>query len=120
MADVVREALEAGAIGFATSRTEVHRTSAGASIPTLTVGRASCWPSPAPCAPPGTGVIQLISDLYQTPDDALADAEMALLAEVVRRPAARSASRCSRRTTRPSGGGTRWPGSTAWSRPATT
>ncbi len=40
MARLVGEALDAGAIGFATSRTEVHRTSAGANIGTLQAGEA--------------------------------------------------------------------------------
>jgi len=36
MHDITVEALNAGAMGFATSRTEIHRTSAGANIGTLT------------------------------------------------------------------------------------
>ena len=84
MASLLREALDAGAIGFATSRTEVHKTSAGAPIPTLRSGAAELLALADAMRESGTGVIQLISDLYQTPDDDLADAELELLAEVVR------------------------------------
>jgi N-acyl-D-amino-acid deacylase len=84
MASLLREALDAGAIGFATSRTEVHKTSAGAPIPTLRSGAAELLTLADAMRESGTGVIQLISDLYQTPDDAVADAELELLAEVVR------------------------------------
>jgi N-acyl-D-aspartate/D-glutamate deacylase len=83
MAAMVREALAAGAIGFATSRTEVHRTSGGEFIPTLTASRDELLAIAGAMRDAGSGVIQLISDLYQTPDDAVADAEMDLLAEVV-------------------------------------
>jgi N-acyl-D-aspartate/D-glutamate deacylase len=84
MAAMLREALDAGAIGFATSRTEVHKTSAGAPIPTLRSGAAELLTLADAMRESGTGVIQLISDLYQTPDDSVADAELELLAEVVR------------------------------------
>jgi N-acyl-D-aspartate/D-glutamate deacylase len=84
MAAMLREALDAGAIGFATSRTEVHKTSAGAPIPTLRSEAAELLTLADAMRESGTGVIQLISDLYQTPDDAVADAELDLLAEVVR------------------------------------
>ena len=85
MARLVGEALDAGAIGFATSRTEVHRTKDGANIGTLhRRASPSCSRSPARMADAGHGVIQLISDCYQTPDDEFADAELALIEAIAR------------------------------------
>jgi N-acyl-D-aspartate/D-glutamate deacylase len=84
MANLVREAISAGAIGFATSRTEVHKTSTGEPIPTLTAGRTELLAIASALREAGAGVVQLISDLYQTPDDEVADAELDLLAEFVR------------------------------------
>jgi N-acyl-D-aspartate/D-glutamate deacylase len=72
-------------MGFATSRTEVHKTSTGAPIPTLRSGAPELLAMAGALRDAGTGVIQLISDLYQTPDDDVAEAELTLLAEVVRR-----------------------------------
>ncbi len=85
MADIVAEGLAAGAIGFATSRTEIHRTSAGAHIPTLSATSAELSGIAAAMRGAGAGVIQLISDLYQTNDDDYFDAELALLEEVIAR-----------------------------------
>ncbi len=84
MARLVEEALGAGAIGFATSRTEVHRTSAGENIGTLTAGDAELLAIAEAMRRAGTGVVQLISDLYQTPDDAVAQRELDLLERFVR------------------------------------
>ncbi len=84
MARHVREALAAGAIGFATSRTEVHRTSAGDNIGTLTAGEAELMVIATALAESGAGVMQLISDLYQTPDDDEAQRELDLLERFVR------------------------------------
>ena len=83
MADMVTEALAAGALGFATSRTEVHRTSAGEFIPTLTASDAELLAIARAMGDTGTGVIQLISDLYQTNDDEMFEAEVDLLRRVV-------------------------------------
>ncbi len=84
MATLVQEALAAGAIGFATSRTEVHRTSAGENIGTLTAGDAELLAIAEAMRRAGTGVVQLISDLYQTPDDDVAQRELDLLERFVR------------------------------------
>jgi len=84
MAEMVRESLAAGAIGFATSRTEVHKTNTGAPIPTLRAGAVELLTIADAMRHAGTGVVQLISDLYQTADDDLANSELELLAEFVR------------------------------------
>jgi N-acyl-D-amino-acid deacylase len=84
MAQLVGEALDAGAIGFATSRTEVHRTSEGHNIGTLTAGDAELLAIAGALRDAGTGVVQLISDLYQTPDDLFAQRELDLLERFVR------------------------------------
>ncbi|MFZ4519346.1 MAG: N-acyl-D-amino-acid deacylase family protein [Microthrixaceae bacterium] len=84
MARSVREALAAGAIGFATSRTEVHKTSGGENIGTLTAGDAELLAIAGALREAGAGVTQLISDLYQTPDDEVAQRELDLLERFVR------------------------------------
>ncbi len=84
MAAMVRQSIEAGAIGFATSRTEVHRTNVGAPIPTLRADAVELLTIADAMRQAGSGVVQLISDLYQTADDELANAELDLLEEFVR------------------------------------
>ena len=84
MARMVGEALEAGAVGFTTSRTEIHRTSTGENIGTLTAGDPELLAIAAAMARSGRGVVQLISDLYQSPDDDFAQAELDLLERFVR------------------------------------
>jgi len=79
MARQVREALDAGAMGFATSRTEIHRTSAGQNIGTLTASETELLAIAQAMREAGAGVVQLISDLYQTPDDEEAQRELDLL-----------------------------------------
>ena len=84
MARLTREALAAGAIGFATSRTDVHRTKAGDNIGTLRSGEAELLALCGALADVGTGVIQLISDAYQSPDDEFAESELALIEAMAR------------------------------------
>jgi N-acyl-D-aspartate/D-glutamate deacylase len=84
MARLVEEALAAGAIGFATSRTEVHRTSGGANIGTLQAGEAELLAIAGAMARAGTGVTQLISDCYQTTDDEFAASELNLIEAMAR------------------------------------
>lgn len=84
MGRLVEEALGAGAVGFATSRTEIHRTSGGENIGTLTASEAELLAVADAMRRAGTGVVQLISDLYQTPDDDFAQRELDLLERFVR------------------------------------
>ncbi|MGZ4690843.1 MAG: N-acyl-D-amino-acid deacylase family protein [Acidimicrobiia bacterium] len=79
LAALVGEALEAGAIGFATSRTDVHRTKDGTNIGTLTASERELLAIADVLGKSGHGVTQLISDCYQTPDDEFADAELRLI-----------------------------------------
>ncbi len=73
------EALEAGALGFSTSRTYVHRARGGANIGTLTASNAELCGITAALRRAGKGVIQLISDAYLTADDEFAQAELSLI-----------------------------------------
>jgi N-acyl-D-aspartate/D-glutamate deacylase len=84
MARLVGEALDAGAIGFATSRTEVHRTRDGANIGTLRAGEAELLAMARVLADRGAGVVQLISDCYQTTDDDFAETELAVIEGIAR------------------------------------
>jgi N-acyl-D-aspartate/D-glutamate deacylase len=78
------EALAAGAIGFATSRTDVHRTRDGENIGTLTASEAELLAMAGALRSHGSGVVQLISDCYQTTDDAFAERELALIEAIAR------------------------------------
>ncbi len=84
MARLTREAMAAGAIGFATSRTDVHRTKAGDNIGTLHSREAELLALAGALADSGAGVIQLISDAYQSPDDDFAEAELDLIEAMAR------------------------------------
>ncbi len=79
MAALTREALDAGAIGFATSRTDLHRTKDGTNIGTLTASERELLTIADAMRAAGKGVTQLISDCYQTPDDDFANREMDLI-----------------------------------------
>jgi len=84
MARLTREALLAGAIGFATSRTDVHRTKAGENIGTLQAAESELLAIAGAMRDAGSGVIQLISDAYQSPDDEFANSELDLIEAVAR------------------------------------
>jgi N-acyl-D-aspartate/D-glutamate deacylase len=84
MAELTETALAAGAIGFATSRTDVHRTSAGDNIGTLHSGEAELLAIAGALARAGTGVIQLISDAYQSNDEDYVTSEANLIAALAR------------------------------------
>jgi N-acyl-D-aspartate/D-glutamate deacylase len=78
------EALEAGALGFSTSRTYAHRARGGANIGTFTASQAELCGIVAALKRSGKGVIQLISDAYLTADDEFARAELALIRHLAR------------------------------------
>ncbi len=89
MAAHVRAGIEAGALGFTTSRTYIHRTRDGAPLGTRIAPLDELMALTQPLADLGTGVIQMISDAYQSPDTEYVHAEMALmqaLAEHTGRP----------------------------------
>ena len=77
MAAIAQRAVEAGALGFSTSRTLNHRTSDGQPTPTLTAGEDELTGIAMGLAAAGKGVLQLVSDF---PDPV---AEMAMLRRIV-------------------------------------
>ncbi len=82
MSQLCEEAVRAGAMGFTTSRTYVHRTSRGQQIGTLRAGADEVLGIAAALRRAGTGVIQLISDAYQSTDDELVAHEIELLGRI--------------------------------------
>ena len=62
MAAIAKRAMEAGAIGFGTSRTLNHRASDGSPIPTLTAGEDELTGIAMGMAAAGKGVLQVVSD----------------------------------------------------------
>jgi N-acyl-D-amino-acid deacylase len=82
MAKLTREAVDAGAMGFTTSRTWAHRSSLGEQIGTLTAGADEVLGIVSALKEAQKGVIQLISDAYQSTDDELVAAEFNLLERI--------------------------------------
>jgi N-acyl-D-aspartate/D-glutamate deacylase len=89
MRSLLAEAVDAGALGFATSRTEVHRTGDGDFVGTMSATPEELLGVTSALTAARRGVVQLVSDLYLTTDDSQVEREMALLARLareVRRP----------------------------------
>jgi N-acyl-D-aspartate/D-glutamate deacylase len=89
MADAVRDGMLAGALGFTTSRTYVHRTKDGAPLGTRFSSADELLALVQAMADTGRGVVQLISDAYLSTDSDFAAEEMSLmasLASTTRRP----------------------------------
>jgi N-acyl-D-aspartate/D-glutamate deacylase len=84
MAAQVKAGIEAGALGFTTSRTYVHRTRDGAPLGTRLSTVDELTALAGAMAETGRGVLQLISDAYQSADTDYVAAEMALMRELVR------------------------------------
>ncbi|MGA0877795.1 MAG: N-acyl-D-amino-acid deacylase family protein [Ilumatobacteraceae bacterium] len=84
MAAMVREGIEAGALGFTTSRTYIHRTRDGHPLGTRFSSADELVALASAMADTGRGVVQLISDAYQSADHDFAVAEMKLMEELTR------------------------------------
>jgi N-acyl-D-aspartate/D-glutamate deacylase len=69
MSALAAEAMEAGALGFTTSRTLNHRTPAGEPTPTLTASARELSGIALGLKRAGKGVMQLISDFYQLDEE---------------------------------------------------
>jgi N-acyl-D-aspartate/D-glutamate deacylase len=76
MAQQARQAIEAGALGFTTSRTLNHRTSKGEPTPTLTAEASELVGIAREIGASGKGVLQAVSDFAD------ADAEFALFRQM--------------------------------------
>src|SRR6266851_5541304 len=79
MSRMAEAAVRAGALGFTTSRTWAHRTSLGEQIGTLTASTEEVLGVASALTRAGLGVVQLISDVYQSADDELVERELRLL-----------------------------------------
>lgn len=79
MAQLTKEAMDAGALGFATSRTINHRSSDGTHIPTLEADEEELATIAEAVAASGHGVLQLVSDL----DDV--ESELGMIRRIVER-----------------------------------
>jgi N-acyl-D-aspartate/D-glutamate deacylase len=84
MAELLAEALDAGALGVTTSRTDRHRTSTGENLGTLRAREPELMALASTLRSSGTGVFQFLSDSYRTTDDAFARSEFALVTEFAR------------------------------------
>ena len=78
MGRIAAEGIEAGALGFTTSRTRNHRTSTGAYTPTLTAERAELVGIAEAVGATGTGVLQMVGDFIDV------DHEFGTLLEMMR------------------------------------
>ena len=69
MAAIAREAIEAGALGFTTSRTINHRSISGEAIPTLRAGADELLGIARAIGKTGRGVVQFVSDRLHHEDE---------------------------------------------------
>ena len=84
MAKLMDEALAAGAVGFTTSRTILHRTKANKPIPTLQANIEELVGITDPLRTRRAGVMQMISDAYLSAEPEHAAAELAVLGALAR------------------------------------
>ena len=77
MAALVGDAIDAGALGFSTSRTEKHKDSSGVLAPTISVHEDELIGIAKAVGATGTGVLQGISDFYDF------DAEFSIFKKMV-------------------------------------
>jgi N-acyl-D-aspartate/D-glutamate deacylase len=79
MRNLTLEAVDAGAVGFSTSRTHAHVTREGRNIGTLKATESELLGIVDALRELGRGAIQLVSDAYQSPDEELVRAELRLI-----------------------------------------
>lgn len=84
MAALVKEGVLAGALGFTTSRTYIHRTRDGHPLGTRFSSADELLALTTAMAETGRGVVQLISDAYQSADHDFAVTEMQLMEDIAR------------------------------------
>jgi N-acyl-D-aspartate/D-glutamate deacylase len=80
MADLAREAAAAGALGFATSRTEIHRRGDGEHIPSFNSGEPELTAIAAAFG--GRGIVQLVTNLVHEDTERDKREEIALLERI--------------------------------------
>ncbi|MET0458780.1 MAG: amidohydrolase family protein, partial [Ilumatobacteraceae bacterium] len=85
MAAAVKAGVEAGAVGFTTSRTYAHRTRDGLPLGTRFSSEDELMALVGAMGETGRGGVQMISDAYLTEDDEFARQEMALMRSLVER-----------------------------------
>ena len=83
MARMVRDGVEAGALGFTTSRTYAHRTRDGLPLGTRFSSADELLALSGAMGETGAGVVQLISDAYLSPDEEFSRHEMELMRSIV-------------------------------------
>ena len=110
MAAQVRAGIESGALGFTTSRTYLHRTKDGAPLGTRFSSADELLALAGALNDAGAGVIQLISDAYQSTDHDFAVDEMKLMRAV----AAASGRPLSMTVQQPDAAPERWREMQAW------
>jgi N-acyl-D-aspartate/D-glutamate deacylase len=69
MTELVREGVAAGALGFTTSRTMIHRSKDGKLHPTVTAAESELTAIAMGLKDLGQGVIQMVDDFHATVDD---------------------------------------------------
>lgn len=81
MRALAKEAIEAGALGFATSRTFIHRTASGQQIPSFDASHAELHAIAEGLADAGDGIIQVVLDVPMRSWDE----ELGMLRDVMRK-----------------------------------
>ncbi len=84
MYEHTRDGIRSGALGFTTSRTYVHRTRDGNALGTRFSSTDELVAIASALRDEGAGVIQMISDAYQSTDTEFAFAELDLMRELAR------------------------------------
>ena len=69
MRQLAKEATEAGALGFATSRLLIHKTASGEAIPSFDAGREELEAITAGMVEGGNGTLQVVPDMFRSMAD---------------------------------------------------